>query len=399
MKDKNGFIATSILYAFLLAFLTLFLAYTANYIQNKQLINRVKLLAQNDLEKYGNNYITDMKIGDYAVFDIVQAQGNGYDAVTTYSSPINANTKWILFKIDEGTVGETEADSTPSKYYFVSDITAQYGASYFTSYTGSFDTEGNPVTTLDVNGSSILGNLRNIERIFTGNVYYSGAARRFYSFATKEEANEKKETGDSSLFPVYSFAFNYRVNNGVTVRPMTIQDVYTIKEIDDEKIIEAILNQNSNYMLWNSTSSDPDAANTYTGTYSYGWHTYARTPFVYGGAVGIENGADANRVNSACGSTDATSDGSRMTYNNSNGDNTFGKVMNDSYVEYCYHITTNVGSCVNGSSSACTGLSVVNKPRLVATVEVYESNNNLNGAIDSGNGTLQLPYLISKGVR
>ena len=71
MREKNGFIATSVLYAFLVAFLTLFLGFMASYIQNKQLMNRIGDMAREDLEKYGNVQITDLKIGDYVVLDTI----------------------------------------------------------------------------------------------------------------------------------------------------------------------------------------------------------------------------------------------------------------------------------------------------------------------------------------
>ena len=78
MRDKNGFIATSVLYAFLVAFLTLFLAFMANYIQNKQLVNRIEEMAREELEKYGSVRISDLKVGDYVVFDTLDNIGDGF---------------------------------------------------------------------------------------------------------------------------------------------------------------------------------------------------------------------------------------------------------------------------------------------------------------------------------
>ena len=387
MKDKNGFIATSILYAFLLAFLTLFLAYTANYLQNKQLINRVQMLAQEELEKYGNVHISDMEIGDYVVFDTMEPEGDGVSSTTTYSSPVNSNAKWILFKIDEGTEGEDGA-STPSKYYFVSDITGQITTSYFTSYTGNFDDEGNSITTEMVNGTPITGSLKNVARLFEGNIHYSPSYRKLIGYAN---ASEKAH----DFMPIYDYAFPYRLNSGVKVRLMTIKDIEYIKEIDDDKIKAAVINQNSDYALWNPKSGTSE----YTSGFDYGWAVYYKQGFSNGGASGTLNGADVGVVNGNCGSNNASINGSTMVYDNSNTSNqSFGKV-NSNYVEYCYVIKKTLGSCINSSSSECSNAAYSYKPRLVATIEVVPGEDALDGVADSGNGTLQLPYIISKGVK
>jgi hypothetical protein len=101
MRVKNGFIATSVLYAFLIAFLTLFLGFMASYIQNKQLVNRIENMAEDELIKYGNIRISDLNVGDYVVFDTIDNVGDGATNELIYSSPISPNAKWILFKIDD----------------------------------------------------------------------------------------------------------------------------------------------------------------------------------------------------------------------------------------------------------------------------------------------------------
>ncbi len=49
MKNKNGFIATSILYSFFLIFVTLFLAIIADYLQDKVLLNSIEESIKNDI--------------------------------------------------------------------------------------------------------------------------------------------------------------------------------------------------------------------------------------------------------------------------------------------------------------------------------------------------------------
>ena len=89
---KNGFIATSILYAFFLVFITLFIGLITAYAHNKAAVLRINEKVKEELQGLRKKTLADLEPGDNIKFD--------YDAGTEY---LNPDGKWIVAtKEDDG---------------------------------------------------------------------------------------------------------------------------------------------------------------------------------------------------------------------------------------------------------------------------------------------------------
>lgn len=353
MRDKNGFIATSVLYAFLVALLTLFLGFMAEYIQNRQLVARIEEMAIEELNKYGKTQLSDLKVGDHVVFDTIDDEGDGLTNSTIFSSPIDPSTKWILFDIKEATV-ETDDDV----YYFVSAADAQK----FTWLTTAVN-NGEPAEIDYIERQTYFGNLATVSQIINGNVFYDNNAKVYRAYDATHTNNSY-----NNFKKVFTYQFSYSLNDGIDVRFMNTDDFETIESLD-EKIKEAIFADKRSFTIWNPAGS---ANLSNEGFYLINYQAFSKE----GEADGI------------CGSTIGYS----HTYTNGN----------RSYVDYCYYPGASLGKCYGSSiKSECNSKTYNYSPRYVASLKVNKRSGTAvkNGFIDSGNGTSQFPYLITKGAK
>lgn len=83
--NKNGFIATSLIYSFFLIFVTLFLAIIADYLQNKVLLNTIEKGIKDELN-------STMSIEDFEVGDMISFDDDEDDKVSYMP--------WIIVKVD-----------------------------------------------------------------------------------------------------------------------------------------------------------------------------------------------------------------------------------------------------------------------------------------------------------
>ncbi|MBQ7239975.1 MAG: hypothetical protein IJS56_00900 [Bacilli bacterium] len=363
MKSKNGFIATSVLYAFLIAFLTLFLGFMSAYIQNKQLINRIEEMAKDDLEKYGNTRISDMEIGDYVIFDTIDNVSNGLTTDVQYTAPIDPNTKWILFSIDKTS---SESDDL---YYFVSASDALKGGLLMTAINNIDPTTG-PESHESLPKDFYTSNLSTLSKVLNGNVYYNAASQTFRSY-------DFTKTGitEDGNYKVFSYQFMYYLNGGIDVRLMNNKDIKDINNIDNIKIKHAIFRQNDKYTFWNIKDDDLGES----------------------GLPNEEGFYTLEVKNLNIDKPDYDSDESRYC-SSSLGFKHIAKIVSSKeYYDYCYYPGSYIGTCYD-SNPKCGGTTTQN-PRFVATIKVSKNDVSTNGYIDSGNGTSMLPYLITKGVK
>ena len=361
MRVKNGFIATSVLYAFLIAFLTLFLAFMANYIQNKQLVNRIEGMAREELEKYGNTRISDLKIGDFVVFDTINDEGDGKTNEVKFSSPIDPSTKWIFYHLDE------KVDDSYDLYYFVSAADAQKSSLIATGIY-SFDYASGSVNNETIPLGLYYGNLSTTSKIINGNVFIDPTSKTYSSYT-----KDIKTTSYRGNYKAYTYQFMYMLNNGIDVRFMNNSDFQMIDEIDNEKIKDAIFDQKVNYTIWND-ATDPYGDLTETGFYTIKYTN-----------VTAEDNNNETKMNNTCKKT--------IGYGH-----TYFKNSEKLY-DTCYYTNEAyyIGTCTNDSDLNPQCKNGTQNPRYVAIIKV--SDDGTNGYIDSGNGTNQLPYLITKGVR
>ena len=365
MRNKNGFIATSVLYAFLVAFLTLFLAFMASYIQNKQLINRIEEMAREELEKYGNTKISNMEIGDVVIFDTIDNVSDGISTEVKYSAPINPSSKWILYKID------TTSDDKNDLYYFVSSADAQKSEPLATA-TYDFDINEGPKYNEILNIRMHSSDLETASKIINGNVFYDSASQEYRSYDSSVTSISK-----DGYKKVYSYQFMYTLNDGIDVRFMTNADFQVIDNIANEKIKEAIYNQKTDYTIWKS-KDDPygetDTEMNKEGFYSIGYKMM--TP---------EDNNKPAVVSNFCSS--------KVGYQHEVSMSGY-----DHYYDYCYYVGDYIGTCTDSSNNKCAR-GITHNPRFVATVKVSKTDASTDGYAESGNGTYALPYLIIRGTK
>ena len=109
---KNGFIATSILYAFFLVFITLFIGLVTAYAHNKAAVLRINEKVREELKGIRSKTLADMKVGDYVKFDIKEDQ----------KTFLNPEGKWIVAVKEVADNGDVDLTlisdrETPSRYY------------------------------------------------------------------------------------------------------------------------------------------------------------------------------------------------------------------------------------------------------------------------------------------
>lgn len=364
MKSKNGFIATSVLYAFLIAFLTLFLGFMSAYIQNKQLINRIEEMAKDDLEKYGNTRISDLEIGDYVIFDTIDDVKNGLSNELEYTAPIDPNTKWILFKIDNA------PESDDVLYSFISASDALKGGLLVTAINNIDPTTG-PESHESLPKDYYASNLSTLSKVLNGNVYYNSGTQSYRSFDST-----KTEIFEDGFYKVFSYQFMYYKNGGIDVRLMNNADIRTINNIENTKIKHAIFRQNDRYTFWKLKDEDYGEAQLP----NEGFYTLEVK------SLNIDSPNYESEQNTYCKS--------QVGYQH------LTKIRaGKEYYDYCYYVlpSSYIGTCYDNNSK-CAGSNTRN-PRFVATIKVSKDNAASDGYVDSGNGTSMLPYLITKGVK
>ncbi len=106
---KNGFIATSILYAFFLVFITLFVALITNYLHNQVLLSVIDNQAWETLLSINNKKFTDLVVGDHIKMANIKEDGRSY--------ALNDDATWV--------VGYIETSGSTKTYYLLSDFKAQ----------------------------------------------------------------------------------------------------------------------------------------------------------------------------------------------------------------------------------------------------------------------------------
>ena len=98
--NKNGFIATSLIYSFFLIFITLFLTIIADYLQDKVLLSTIEKGIKDEINSTMG--ITDFEVGDMVSFvdDCSQITSPGIDNQWVVVNVDNLNKKIIFYSYD-----------------------------------------------------------------------------------------------------------------------------------------------------------------------------------------------------------------------------------------------------------------------------------------------------------
>lgn len=103
---KNGFIATSLLYAFFLVFISLFVVLLLNFLHNRVLVSKINENAKESLYGINNRKIPDMTVGSFVKWKNLNP--------TSKSNPMSENGTWIVVK--------TEENGDEKTVYLLSDL-------------------------------------------------------------------------------------------------------------------------------------------------------------------------------------------------------------------------------------------------------------------------------------
>ena len=155
------------------------------------------------------------------------------------------------------------------------------------------------------------------------------------------------------------------------------------------------MDQGEKFVFWNT--------GTYFDSSRQGFLVYKKEYLEYLGPTDSNSGTNPAEVNRVCHSSGASSNNGIMDFSNNNGNDLsyghlYSGVIGQNYVDYCYYVTSDtLGNCQDNSSYACRSTNGEYPPRFVVVLTVNKGNLVMNGRADSGNGTSQLPYLITTG--
>ena len=88
MKNKKGFIATSMIYSFFLVFLMLMVTILANSINNRILVGRIKEDIRSEIDAEASFAVDVLPSKNYAVSEVVRFAGEDWNVITDKGSTV-----------------------------------------------------------------------------------------------------------------------------------------------------------------------------------------------------------------------------------------------------------------------------------------------------------------------
>lgn len=88
MKNKKGFIATSMIYSFFLVFLMLMVTILANSINNRILVGRIKEDIRSEIDAEASFAVDALPSKNYAVSEVVRFAGEDWNVITDKGSTV-----------------------------------------------------------------------------------------------------------------------------------------------------------------------------------------------------------------------------------------------------------------------------------------------------------------------
>ena len=88
MKNKKGFIATSMIYSFFLVFLMLMVTILANSINNRILVGKIKEDIRSEIDAEASFAVDYLPSKNYAVSEVVRFAGENWNVITDKGSSV-----------------------------------------------------------------------------------------------------------------------------------------------------------------------------------------------------------------------------------------------------------------------------------------------------------------------
>lgn len=372
---KNGFIATSVLYAFFLVFISLFVVLLLAYLHNRLLISKINDNARNNLMSINNIRLNDMKIGSYVQWKNIDP--------TSKSNPMDENGKWIISKIDE--------NGSEKTIYLLSDLLTSV--------------------------SSVRAILSTDNGLLTPHPM------------TIAVFNELKEQGAY----VNSLKYHETHDTGMEIDLIDASIIQELSKSNDlnNSIKRAIFKQGASYVV---KVGDTFTTDGYTSPYTYDGESttsyYEYRPYNFDNYNNLSEDAYAEKqqlISSYCGASyDSSTDTINYSYtaNGNTYNNPFGYVdineditmnedktmSNDKHIDFCYfaspikynHYASDLIVMENEESSDNGDLLTTTKSsgiRLRLMMKLTITNDTTNTYIAGGKGLANDPYIITNGVK
>ena len=360
---KNGFIATSLLYAFFLVFISLFIVLLLNFMHNKLLVQKIDDNAKKTLSSINNLQLTDLNVGDYVKF-------KNETPVTGTAMPLSEEGTWIVAKKDNGNIT------------LVSDLKA-----YKFKVNAALSTDNN------------------IPRSHP------------MSISVFNEINDMTNP-DMDLYRKSLMFKNYDSMS------ISIIDTKLLNELRntemDQNIKRALFNMNGSYVVLNSEYGDP-----YVNTYEYPEGNmsayYLYNAYSFSNELNNDSTNLERLLNEYCNASSFDKDNKTISYSANNffgyvditsgsDKDSSGNIIENNYIDFCYY-----SSPVNYSHTAADLIvsdNITDQNDLITSIK--SSNNTLRFRMDmevhkddqahpiyiaGGKGISTDPYIVVDGVK
>ena len=379
---KNGFIATSLLYAFFLVFISLFIVLLLNYLRNRVLVQKIDDNARDKLSEINNLKISDMQVGDYVQF-------RNSKTITASANPLSEKGIWQVARVD--------TNGTNKTYYILSDLNAASPSIKIPLYKDYGVSRRHPMTVAVFNEMNKNGKF--VSAIQLSQVSYSALSFQ--------------------IVPA-SFLQDIRNNNSM--------DKYikrSLFKMDDNYVV-AVNASPYNYAAYKYTTNYNYPEIEYAGNYNTAYYLYRNYTFDNYRKTGDSSllGKKA-LLESYCGASYAND---VVTYTYSSGGqvltNPFGymditedttkdengEIQHTKYLDFCYFASpvgythnTNDLIVIENETSPSTGDLLTtesvssNRIRMLMTITV--NTGNANTYIAGGKGISTDPFIVTNGVK
>lgn len=374
---KNGFIATSILYAFFLVFVALFVGLILAYMNNQLLISKINDKARDTLSNINNTQMSSLKVGDFVSFknnnnlrvSDLDARAN-IDPSTIadeahHRLPLNSNSKWIV-------VSKTVNSNNTTTLTLIGDLDA---------LNKSIETQYSHARVPKIQNISI-----NVLRELNGNTsiypdYSENALARSLLIYDNVNGSNKNNLN----FDILDTKLLYQIKNDSSI---------------PENIKSEIFNVKGSYLIHNDLTSG-DVGGQYSLNYQDGYYVYQAYNLT--SYIGDPNTARSVIQSSCLGSINSNNGTPVASYDNSNPfgyinlsdasrvNETDQTLINEKYVDYCYYS--------NPTSDLYTTLDTAYDYIRLKMNIVVSNDSNVANYIYGGDGTTINPYIVTDGVR
>ena len=372
---KNGFIATSLLYAFFLVFVSLFLVLLLSYLHNRVLIGKINDNARENLSGINNTKISDMQVGSY-----VQWKNANQTAKT---NPMNDTGSWIVSKIEE--------DGDNKTLYLLSDLSTSVSSVRAILSTDSGLLTPHPMTI------SVFNEL-NAQGAYVNSLKYhethdSGVEIKLVNASFLSELSRSNELSKNVKRAIFKQDASYVVQ----VEDTYTSDLYTSPYLYDEESLNSYYEYRvynfDNYKNLNQEAYNDkkDMIERYCGA-SYDAEN---------NTINYSYTHEGNTVNNPFGYVDIMDD----TYIDSNND-----LITNKHLDFCYfaspikynHEASDMVVLQDEESSDDGDLLVTTKSsgvRLRLLMKVTVNKNATDTYVAGGKGISNDPYIITNGVK